>query len=33
MLDGEELEKYLFVTIMSKKKKNTNMFHNFTLDD
>ena len=32
MLDGEELEKYLFVTIMSKK-KNTNMFHNFTLDD
>ena len=27
MLDGEKPEKYLFVTIMNKK-KNTNMFHN-----
>ena len=30
-LDKEELEKYLFVTTMNEK--NTNMFHNFTLDD
>ena len=30
-LDGERLKKTLFVIIMNEK--NTNMFHNFTLDD
>ena len=29
--DGERLKKTLFVIIMNEK--NTNMFHNFTLDD
>ena len=30
-LDGERLKKTLFVIIMNEK--NTNMFHNFTLND
>ena len=30
MLDGEDLEKYLFVTIMNEK---ILIFHNFNLDD